>query len=763
MMRAKKIKSRLFEKEYYTKKEFWGEDTTILTSEEVIAEPLVVRKAMATAYMLENMPAEIKPDELIVGIANMASCGMGRVFTQYATEQEKEEAYKMGFSYKSSIGHVPPDFPTVLKKGIKGLKNEIYVKMMEQGEQSVPDQDKMDYYRAMLLALDGFSNFIKRYETLAVKAALKETDSVRRTELMEIAKVCSSIAENPASSFQEAVQLGWFIFAAHHSTLEYIPVARADQYLYPYYKMDIDSGELTREQAREIVVSWLAKFSERVQMNADDWEMHDNDGEYLQGGNPDDLPASFDMENGETYNYGNSANHWMANLIIGGVDRDGNDATNDLTFDILEQWAYLEPVCPVLSVRIHKGAPEELLDSCSGILRVGSGEPALYNDEAVIQALVEQGYPLEDARDYANDGCWEVLIPGKMFFIYQHLEMLRLLEYTLFRGKSLISKNMEGLDVGNPLEFTTFDDLYDAFMSQVDHQLRRLIAIKADYFPYRSKIAPVPLFSAMCNDCIERGLDAYTGGAVYDLFSPIVTGIANCVDSLLALKLEVFDKKEISMQDMLNFLETNFEGHEEIRQKLLNKCPKFGNDIQESDELCIKVLDDVAKLVEVCQSDFDLGDAKIGLGIGTFENYQRFGHNCGASSDGRLSQQAVSSNYSPAIGVDLEGPTAAMKSVTKPNLMSYFTGCPLDMQINSNEVEDESGIKRISALVRSFNELGGLILTITGVSAELLEEAQKDPMKHQSLRVRMGGLSAYFIQLSPEMQNTVIRRVKHSV
>ncbi len=763
MDRREKLKKRLFEKEYYTKKEFWGEGSTILTSEEIIAEPLVVRKAMATAYMLENMPAAIKPDELIVGIANMSSCGMGRVFTQYATDEEKAAAYKMGFSYKSSIGHCPPDYAAVLHKGVKGLKAEIFAQMEKQNASAQPDGEKLNYYRAMLMALDGFTNFIKRYETLAVKASLEEKDPVRRKELLHIAEICGNVAENPAKTFHEAVQLCWFIYAAHQSTLEYVPVARADQYLYPYYKKDIEEGRLTREEAREIVASWLVKFSERVQMNSKDWEMHDNDGEYMQGGNPDDLPASFDMENGESYNFGTSANHWMTNLIIGGVDRDGKDATNDLTYDILEQWAYLELVCPVLSVRISKQSPEELLDACSRVLRVGSGEPAMYNDEAIIEALVKKGYPLEDARDYSNDGCWEVLIPGKMFFYYHHLEVLRLLEYTLFRGKSLVTGRKDGIDVGDPLEFKSFEDLYTAFLKQVKDHLHRMLDIKANYYPYRSKIAPVPLFSAMTDDCINRGLDAYTGGAKYDLMSPIVTGIANCVDSLNVLKQEVFEKKEITMQDMLHMLETNFEGQEAVRQLLVNKCPKFGNDEDEADEMCARVLDDIARLVEESKKDFDLGDSVIGLGIGTFENYARFGHNCGASADGRKSQEAVSSNYSPSIGMDLEGPTAAMKSITKPNLLPYFTGCPLDIQINSNEVKDESGIKRISALIRAFNELGGLILTITGVSSELLEDAQKNPMQHQSLRVRMGGLSAYFIQLTPEMQDTMIRKTKHSV
>ena len=225
----------------------------------------------------------------------------------------------------------------------------------------------------------------------------------------------------------------------------------------------------------------------------------------------------------------------------------------------------------------------------------------------------------------------------------------------------------------------------------------------------------------------------------------------------------VYEKKKVPMADLLEAIKNNFKGQELLRQMLIKQVPKFGNDDDYADDMCKKILEDVNILIKKQENENDMNGAILGIGVGTFENYLRFGHNCGASADGRLSQESISSNYSPSLGLDINGPTAAIKSITKPDLLPYFTGNPLDLQVNSNEIEGEQGIKRLSGLIKSFNELGGNILTITGTSAEILKDAQKNPMKHQGLRVRMGGLSAYFIQLSKEMQDTIIKRVKHPV
>lgn len=762
MTRVEKIKKRLFEVEYYTKKEWWGADKTILTDEEIKKESIMIRKAVATAYVCKNMPIEIKPDELIVGICTMASIGFGKEFPDYALPEEKENALESCFTTKAPWGHHPPDYAMLLNKGLRGIEQDIYAKTEEELGKDMPDAEKLDFYRAMLITLDGVQDLAERYAELAVKCAAEEKDPARRAELLKISRICHKVPWEPAETLQEALQSFWFVFIANHSTLEYIPTGRSDQYLYPFYRHDIDNGILTAEQADELIGSWLAKFSERVQLNSDHWEVHMTAEEQGDGGDPDDMAVSFVMENDEAYNYGTSANHWLINMILGGVTPAGEDATNDMTYAILRMWAYLEPVVPVLSVRLHKGAPQRLYEECAKILRKGSGEPALYNDEVVIDGLTKMGIPLEDARDYSNDGCWEVLIPGRSYFSYAHLELLQMLEYLLQHGMSLARGRQENVDMGDPDQYKTFDAFYQALMQLVDNQVERILRNKVEYYHDRYKIAPSPLLSSMMHDCVEKGMDLSLDGCKYNLYSFIVTGIANFTDSMLVIKRLVFEENRLTLGRVAELCRTNFAGEEALRQEIINKLPKVGNDNEEVDELMVKILNDCYNCVMRKQQEGKAGALKLCCGIGTFENYARFGHNVGATPDGRLSQEAISSNYSPAIGLDLNGPTAAIKTATKAELYKFVTGCPLDMQINSNEVEGDAGITRMVGLMKSFCDLGGHIMTMTGVSREMLEDAQQNPMKHQGLRVRMGGLSAYFIQLSKEMQDTMIKRVKHS-
>ncbi len=763
MRRIEKIKKRLFEVEYYTKKEWWGENATILTNDEVKKESIMIRKALATAYVCDYMPIELKADELIVGIAAMASIGFGKVFPDYALEEEKAKAALSCFTTKAPWGHHPPDYGMMLERGIKGIKEDIYGQIEKEQKEENPSTEKLEFYRAMLITLDGVVRLAERYADLTAKAAIAEKDPVRRAELFEISRICRKVPYNPAETLHEALQSFWFIFIANHSTMEYIPTGRSDQYLYPFYRHDIDAGILTPEEAEELVGSWLAKFSERVQLDPDHWEVHMTEEEQGDGGNPDDMAVSFVMENDEDYNKGSSANHWLINMILGGVKPNGEDATNDMTYCILKMWGYLELVCPVLSVRLHEGAPEKLYEDCAKILRKGSGEPALYNDRVVIDGLTKMGIPIEDARDYSNDGCWEVLIPGKSYFSYAHVELLQMLEYILQHGMSLVRGKREIKDMGDLDQFTTFDEFYRAIMELVDHQVTRILRNKVDYYHNRAEIAPSPLLSSMMHNCVERGMDLSVDGCKYNLYSFIMTGIANFTDSMLAIKKLVYENKEYTLDQLAKICRSNFEGEEALRQRMLNKIPKVGNDNDEVDSLMVKVLDDCYEIVMSKQRNGEAGGFRLCCGIGTFENYARFGHNVGATPDGRLLSETISSNYSPAIGMDISGPTAAIITATKPELCKFVTGCPLDMQINSNEVEGEVGIQRMVGLMKSFCDLGGHIMTLTGVSSEMLEDAQKNPMEHQGLRVRMGGLSAYFIQLSKEMQDTMIKRVKHSV
>ena len=269
------------------------------------------------------------------------------------------------------------------------------------------------------------------------------------------------------------------------------------------------------------------------------------------------------------------------------------------------------------------------------------------------------------------------------------------------------------------------------------------------------------MLSTFVDDCIDNGMDITNGGARYMMYPAIISGMANTVDSLAAIKKLVFKDKRYTMEQVVETTRANFEGNEEMRKRLISWAPKFGNDESEVDDIMKSILADVADFTKELQKE----DEKmlLPLALGTFEHYAKLGARCGASPDGRLSGETISSNYSPSVGCDVQGPTAAILSCTKPDLLPYFGGCPLDIQINPNEATGDEGIKRLGGLIRSFMELNGIILTISGVSEEMLRDAQKNPDKYKGLRVRIGGYSGYFIALPPAHQEIMINRVKHGI
>ena len=769
MKRMEKIKDRLYHKDFYTKIEWWGEDETILTSEEIRKEPIIIRKALGIQYLLRFMPAYLKPDELIVGIINMGSIGSGREFVKYALPEELAEARKNGFNDKTVWGHHPVRYDRLLEIGLDGVKKEIHKKLQEEAGKTEKDENKMNTWRAMLISLDAVIDHAHRYADLCVKAAQEESDPKRAVELLEMARICNKVPEFPAESFHEALQSTWFFFDAMQSCMERVPISRADQYLYPYFKHDMENGVITREQAEELTGSWMAKFSERVQMNPEHWENRhmraedESDGGAFSEDGDDDLTKDWMRT---MFEDGTSVNHWQANLILGGQTRDGKDATNELTYIMLDQWAYLEAVCPILSVRVHKNAPQKLYDACAAILREGSGEPVMYNDETIIAGLVDAGIPIEDARDYSNDGCWEVLIPGKTDYSYEHIQIMKLLEHVLTQNVDLITGEKGGFaETGDPVAMKSYEEFYAAFLEHIRGYVDWLITKKMKYRLKRAEISPSVLVSTLMDDCVERGLDIAADGAHYNFFSIFLTGLANCVDSLAVIRKLVYEEKKITMADLIEAMKCDYEGKEEMRQLIINRVPKFGNENEYVDGIAAKLMKDFDQIVKERSEKQDVKEHHylLSVGVGTFEHYHAFGRVVGASADGRHAQDTLSSNYSPAVGYDLKGPTAAMKSVTYPELLHYYSGGPLDIQINSNEVKGKSGIQRLSALIKSYMELGGVMLSVTGVNHELLEDAQKHPEKYPGLRVRLGGLSAYFVGLGKEQQDVIIRKVKHHV
>ncbi|MEI2775013.1 MAG: pyruvate formate lyase family protein [Tetrasphaera sp.] len=761
MNRSQLIKDRLHDVEFHAKKQWWGEDLTILDDPATCAEPLVVRKALACRFVLNNMPAELKPDELIAGICRMSMIGFGHTFPQYALPEEIADAARVNLSPLSVWGHQPPNYEKVLAIGLSGLRVQVQDRLDAELDAARPDTERTNLFRAMIIGLDAIRDLAARYATMCEAAARAETDPARRAELAAMAERCARVPEHPATSFAEALQCVWFIYIALQSTIENIPLGRIDQYLMPYYTADIERGALEASEAEELVVSFLAKFNERVQLDPELWEDHNDPSIYSFGSDPSDHSMYIDLENGETYNYGVSANHWDLNVILAGVRPDGVDGTNELTYLFLRAWDFLKVVTPVVSVRLNHDSPEELYRACADILRVGTGEPVLYNETPIIDAYVRLGIPVEDARDFSNDGCWETLIPGKSHYSFSHIEVLQLLEYVFQRGQSLVRGVKEGLDLGDPAHLETWEQFYAAFKAQLDTKVEEVVENRMKYYGASYRIAPDPIISTLIDGCIESGKDLTDGGAQYTIYSPLLTGVSDCVDALAAVKKLVYDERKVSMAELAEAQRTDFAGREPLQHMLRNRAPKFGNDDGYADDIARRLVADFEAKVQ--ELNVKHPEIVMPLGIGTFENYSKFGHKVGASASGRAAQAPIGSNYSPAFGMDKSGPTAAVKSVVAPDLWRFATGAPLDIQVNAGETSGEPRLQRLVGLIKGFLDVGGNILTITGVSTEMLLDAQKHPEKYRTLRVRMGGLSAYFIALPKEMQDTLISKTKFSI
>lgn len=769
MNRTERLKKRLFEKDFYTKIEWWGQNETILTSEEIKKEPLAIRRAYAVQHTLRCMPAKIKEDELIVGIANLTSCGFGREFPEYALPEEKEEAMKAALTVKQLGGLHPGDYAKVLRLGVKGIKDEIYAQIEKELQNEHPDEDKMIVWRSMSLSLDGVVSIANRYADLCIREIENTDDPRRKKELLEIARICRKVPEYPAESYHEALQSFWMFYLSLHSCMEIIAAGRTDQVLYPYYKADIESGKITKEYAEELTASWLIKFCERVQMNKKHWEPDHSTpiDEALAGNEPDNLDFFYSLDNRAEYNFGTSANHWMMNMILGGQTREGKDATNELSYMILEQWNNLDLISPVMSVRIHKGTPQSFIDLCSRVLiHGGDGEPTIYNDETVIAGLVESGVPIEDARGYSNDGCWEVLIPGKTNYVYEHVHAVLCMEYLFNHGRSLVRDNrQEAKDIGEPSQFKTFDEFYDAFMDYVITSADDVVTTNVKYRSLRSSISPSCLLSTIMDDCIARGKDIFTGGSHYTFYGLYITGFSHCVDSLAAIKKLVYEEKRVSMEELTEAIRTDYAGKEPLRQMMINDAPKYGNDDKYVDDIAKKFMADFAAWAKKRNTYDDIkNSAEPGFTIscanGTFEHYHHFGRDCGASADGRHYMDTFASNYSPSLGADKNGPTAVIKSATHVNTKEFYSGGPVDIAISGDEFEGPKGPDRMSGLIESFCKLGGALMTLQCMNPDVLRDAQVHPENHKNLRVRLGGLNAYFIALPKAQQDIIIRRAK---
>ncbi len=713
-----------------------------------MSEPLAVRKAHALALKLSVMPADLWAGQLLAGSLTLEvprlHCEGG--FPDYTTEDERRAAQERGLSIRSVFGHIVPDYGKLLAKGLRGIQAEA-----REQQAQVRDETEAAFLESVLVATQAVIDYAGRLARSCRHAAAASTGE-RAAELRSMADRLVQVPAGPAATFHDALQSVWLLHLVFHATLNGNALGRLDQYVWPSLRADLEHGRLDLEAALELTTCFCLKFNERAKTT----------NEQRPAARLDEVP-----DPGRRTRHGTSSqigtrrdsldatNHWLQNVVIGGLTPAGDDGTNPLSHLLLEAYRRNEMTNPLLTVRVHRGTPATLLEHSCEVLKEGGGMPAIFNDEVLVPALERLGMPLAEARDYTNDGCWEVIIPGRTDFGFQRLSLMLCLEWALNRGVSRLDGSQGGIETGDPAAFTSFDDVWDAFLAQLDAMLASTVQRVVEHLDDRATIAPVPLLSALIESAIEARRDMTAGGARYRTFGLLAESAAHAIDSLVAIREVIFEQGHATVSELSTALATNFEHHGSLRARLLN-APKYGNDDPRADALGREVLGAFVRLAREHASRYETA-VRFACGVGTFSWYVGIGQGLGASPDGRPAGAPVSSNFSPALGRDLGGLRGLLSYGQMPH-EDLPAGGPLDLRLASRLVDGPAGTARMVGLLRALVETGGAMLTLTVADSEELRAAQRDPEQHRSLRVRMGGWSAYFTMLSREQQDHHIQR-----
>lgn len=631
-----------------------------------------------------------------------------------------------------TIGHITVDYERVLKKGFLGLKAEV-----EDGLKKINYEDrgclkKIHLLQAMSLCCDAAIRFAERYAEEAERLAAAESDPVRRAELEQIAEICRWVPAHPARTFHEALQSFWFVhLILNLETNSYaIGPGRFDQYMYPYYRADIDAGRLTREQAEELLACLWIKFNELTVVK--------------EGGT---AKAS------TTYND-------FQNLNLAGQTIEGQDATNELSYLCLDATGRLMLPQPQISTLISEKTPDRFLMKACEVIRLGFGMPAVFNDDEKVQALLHKGKTLEDARLGGINGCVELVVPGKDNMASSgYLSMPKCLELALNNGIDPLTGAQLGLQTGDPGAFTSFDQLMEAFRQQLAHAIELKTVYDGIARQAYAEFCPVPFTSLLISDCLEKGRDYHDGGARYNL--PLICGVGTgtMADSLVAIKRLVYDENRTSLEELVTALRADFAGYGRLRQMLLNRVPKWGNGDGYVDTIAHGVVEMFCDELEKHRNAEGVPYAANMIPTTT---HIWFGSLNGATPDGRLAETPLSEGISPVQGMDSNGPTAVVRSMARLD-HARCCGTLLNMKFHPTALGGEEGLRKFGHLIRTYFKLGGHHMQFNVVSAETLRAAQECPEEYRNLVVRVAGYSDYFVRLSRDLQDEIISRTEQGL
>lgn len=664
---------------------------------------------------------------------------VGEHWTKQIPQNIREMAVKTGIidveiKTQSAAGETAPYWSMMLEKGLGGRKREAKEKIAELDETDPEQYQQIQFFQASLLTLEGLSTYIRRFATLAEKQA-KEAVGSRKAELQSIAENCNHLTEEKPATFWQGIQFVYFLLVGclmEGNGPSFSP-GRMDQYLYKLYDEDISSHKLSQKEALELIEAFYVKTSETS------WFLSENACMYFAGYQP------------------------FHSIIVGGIDAHGKDSTNELSYLFLTAKMDVRLHSPSLCVRVHKQSPNEFLVHVAKLARMGTGFPAIYNDEVAIKMMLLSGSTMEEARCYQMVGCVEPFIEGKMakWSDGGHYNYAAAIEFVLTNGRSMINDNkLLGLKTGDPEEMT-FEDIKQAVKDQLRYMIKSISVCANINEKVCAELTPYPFVSSLLDGTYETGKDLTIGGVTYTVGPALIgTGIADLVNSLSAIKTHVFENKTITMHQLVEAINNNFIGYEDMRLMLANTTPMYGNDIEEVDNIAGEMTDFAYEVISSCKS---WRGPHFISGLYPVSSHVPHGHVIGALPYGRLAGKALADGCSPNGGTDHEGPTSVLKSVSKVNHEVHTSGTLLNMRLDPASVEGETGLRRIVHIIRSFVDLNIYHIQFNVVSSETLRLAQINPEEYRSLIVRVAGYSAYFTELCKDMQDDIINRTVQKV
>ena len=631
-----------------------------------------------------------------------------------------------------SGGHQVPDYEAYLQKGLQGKLDEIEAEL--QKTMTTGDYEsyrKVNFLTALTTVLRAAIHHARRYAALAGELAQK-AEGLRKAELGRMAEICSRVPAGPARGFFEALQMMWFwrVFEKWEGSYPNVPPGRMDQYLYPYYRRDIDGGKLTREAVLELLECYRAKMS--------------TDYQFLEG-------SRRELTSQAQY----------LPVTLGGQNAQGDDVTNELSYLFLEAGFKIKSPHPNLALRVHDKTPRDFFLRALELASLGSGYPAFYNDKSYIPWLLDYGVPLEDARNWCITGCVHPGVPGKNGIDgYFWVCAAKGLELVMHNGVDPITGRKLGPETGEWEDFKTYEEIVGAFKKQVKYITERGAYIHTLSTPHYSEIDPVVFSSSFVSDCVKRGRScSQAGGAVFGYNLIIPAGLMDVVDSLMAIKTCVFQKDSMSLKEMQDALKVNFKGKGKIRRLLL-AAPKFGNDLDEVDNIAKDLHHWFVTMVKAMDGPF--GNKWVSA-IYTVGVHGAFGHRVGALPSGRLAGWPLADGgASPCQGMDTHGPTAVVNSVGKIDWIPHFCNVH-NMKFHPSALKKREDLAKLGALLKTSFDYGSKHLQFNVVDRATLIDAQEHPENYRNLVVRVAGYSAFFVELERNIQEDIIRRTEHAM